>query len=50
MPIDDMLINSSLGHRVISFLDGNDDYNQICMVKKDMSETVFHCPSFIGLF
>jgi hypothetical protein len=50
MPIDDMLINSSLGHRVISFLDGNDNYNQICMVKKDMSETVFHCPSFIGLF
>jgi hypothetical protein len=50
MPIADMLINSSSGHRVISFLDGNDDYNQICMAEKDMSKTVFHCPSFISLF
>ena len=29
MPIGDMLINEALGHRVISFLDGNVGYNQI---------------------
>jgi hypothetical protein len=27
MPIVDMLINNASGHRVISFLDGNDGYN-----------------------
>jgi hypothetical protein len=34
---------------VISFLDDNADYNQIFMVKEDVSKTVFHCPGFIGL-
>jgi hypothetical protein len=50
MPITDMLINNASIHRLIRFLDGNADYNQILMAKEDMSKTVFHCPSFIGLF
>jgi hypothetical protein len=50
MPIDDMLINNALGHRVISFLDGNAGYNKICMAKVDMSKTAFRCPGFISLF
>jgi hypothetical protein len=50
MPITDMLINNASGHRIISFLDGNASYNQIFMVKEDMSKMVFRCPSFIGLF
>jgi hypothetical protein len=50
MPIADMLINNAFGHRVISFLDGNADYNQIFMAKEDMSKTTFCYPSFIGLF
>jgi hypothetical protein len=50
MHIANMLISNASGHRVISFLDGNADYNQIFMVKEDMSKTAFHYPGFIGLF
>jgi hypothetical protein len=50
MPIADMLVNNASGDRVISFLDGNAGYNQIFMVKEDMSKMVFWCPSFISLF
>jgi hypothetical protein len=45
-----MLINNAPGHRVISFLDSNADYNQIFLAEADMSKTAFRCPSFIGLF
>jgi hypothetical protein len=50
MPIADMLINNASGHQLISFLDGNAGYNQIFLVKEDMSKTAFRCPSFISLF
>jgi hypothetical protein len=50
MPIADMLINNASGHRVISFLDDNAEYNQIFMAEEDMSKMIFYCPSFIGLF
>jgi hypothetical protein len=50
MRIVDMLINNASGHRVISFLDGNDGYNQIFMAADDMSKMDFRCPGFIGLF
>jgi hypothetical protein len=50
MPIVDMLINNTSGHRVISFLNGNAGYNQIFMAKEDISKTAFRCPGFIGLF
>jgi hypothetical protein len=45
-----MLINNASGQRVISFLDGNDGYNQIFMAEEDMSKTAFRCPGVIGLF
>jgi hypothetical protein len=48
MPIADLLIDSAAGNKVISFLDGNAGYNQIFMVKEDVSQTVFCCPVFIG--
>jgi hypothetical protein len=41
MPIADMLINNASKHQIISFLDGNAGYNQIFMVKEDMSKTFF---------
>jgi hypothetical protein len=50
MPIADMLINNAFGHQVISFLDGNTCYNQIFMVKEDMSKMAFYYPNFIDLF
>jgi hypothetical protein len=45
-----LLVDSSLGNKVISFLDGNAGYNQIFMAKEDVSKTAFHCPGFVGLF
>jgi hypothetical protein len=50
MPIADFLVNSTSGHRVLSFLDGNASYNQIFMAEEDISKTAFICPGFIGLF
>ena len=50
MTIADMLINDPLGHKVLSFLDGNAGYNQIFMAEEDMYKTTFRCPGFVGLF
>jgi hypothetical protein len=50
IPVADLLIDSTSGNKVISFLDGNAGYNQIFMVKEDVGKTVFHCPGFVGLF
>jgi hypothetical protein len=50
MPIADLLVDSASGNKLISFLDGNADYNQIFMAKEDVSKTTFHYLGFIGLF
>ena len=50
MPIADMLINESSGHRMISFLDDNAGYNQIFMAEEDTSKMAFVCPGFVDLF
>jgi hypothetical protein len=50
MPIADMLINNTFGHRIISFLDGNVGYNQIFMAEDDIFKMAFCCPGFIDLF
>jgi hypothetical protein len=49
-PIADMLINNASENRIISFLDGNVEYNQMFMSEEDMSKTAFICPCFIDLF
>jgi hypothetical protein len=50
MPIPNLLIDSTSGNKVISFLDGNAGYNQIFMAKEDVIKTVFRYPGFVGLF
>jgi hypothetical protein len=50
MPIVDVLINDALGHKDLSFLDGNAGYNQFFTTENDMYKTAFRCPGFIGLF
>jgi hypothetical protein len=50
MPVVDLLVNSTSGNKVISFLDGNAGYNQIFMTKENVSKTVFHGLGFVGLF
>ena len=39
MPIADMLINDASGHRFISLLDGNAEYNQIFIAQEDTFKT-----------
>jgi hypothetical protein len=46
----DLLVESTLGNKVISFLDGNVGYNQIFMAKEDVSKTAFHYLGFVDLF
>jgi hypothetical protein len=50
MLVADLLINSASGNKVISFLGGNVGYNQIFMVKEDVSKTMFRSPGLVGLF
>jgi hypothetical protein len=50
IPVADLLVDSMLGNKVISFMDGNAGYNQIFMVKEDVSRTAFCCPGFVDLF
>ena len=50
MPIADLLVDAALGHKVISFVDGNAGYNQIFMVEEDVPKTAFRCPRPIGLY
>jgi hypothetical protein len=44
MPIADMLVDAAFGHKVISFMDGNAQYNQILMAEEDIPKTAFRCP------
>jgi hypothetical protein len=50
LPVADLLVDSTSGNKVISFLDINAGYNQIFMVKEGVSKTVFRCLTFVGLF
>jgi hypothetical protein len=50
MLVADLLVDAAAGHKVISFMDGNAGYNQICMAIEDISKTAFRCPGHIGLF
>jgi hypothetical protein len=50
MPIADLLIDSASGNKVIIFLVGSVLYNNIFMVKEDVSKTAFRYPGFTGLF
>ncbi|XP_015932972.1 uncharacterized protein LOC107459263 [Arachis duranensis] len=49
MLIVDMLIDSTAGHEMLSFMDGYSGYNQIYIAEKDVSKTAFRCPgNFLG--
>jgi hypothetical protein len=50
MPIADFLVNVASRHRILSFIDGNDGYNQTFMAKEDISKPAFICTRFVGLF
>jgi hypothetical protein len=44
------LINAAVGHKILSFMDGNTGYNQIFMALEDIHKTAFRVPGAVGLF
>lgn len=50
MLIVDLLVDAISGHKVISFMDDNEGYNQIFMAKEDIAKTAFSCTEAIGLY
>jgi hypothetical protein len=50
MPTADVLVDVAVGHKVLSFMDGNAGYNQILMAEEDIPKTAFRCPGHVGLF
>jgi len=50
MPVADLLVDAAVGHRIISFIDGNVGYNQIFMAEEDIPKTAFRCLGHVGLF
>jgi hypothetical protein len=49
MPVADLLVDATAGHKVISFMDGNAGYNWIFMAVEDVAKTAFSCRGHIGL-
>ena len=41
IPHIDLLVDSTVGHSMLSFIDGFSGYNQILMALEDMEKTVF---------
>jgi hypothetical protein len=50
MPIAETLINTAVGNKILSFMDGNANYNQIFMASEDIHKTAFRVPGVVGLF
>ena len=50
MPVANLLVDATVRHRIISFMDGNAGYNQIFMAEEDIPKTAFRCPGHVGLF
>ena len=41
LPYIDLLVDSTIGHSMLSFMDGFSGYNQILMALEDMEKTTF---------
>jgi hypothetical protein len=50
MLVVETLINAAAGHKILSFMDGNDGYNQIFMALENINKTAFRVPGVVGLF
>jgi hypothetical protein len=50
MPVADTLVNTTVGHKFISFMDSNVGYNQIFMAIEDIAKTAFRCPGHVGFY
>ena len=47
LPNTKLMVDATIGHEVLSFMDGSSGYNQICMAPKDEELIVFQTPKGI---
>ncbi|CAN6552467.1 unnamed protein product [Malus baccata var. baccata] len=50
MCMADLSIDAVAKHKVLSFMDGNVEYNQIKMAPEDIHKTAFRCPGHVGAY
>lgn len=50
MLVAEMLVDSAVGRKYLSMLDGYSGYNQIFIVDKDVLKTAFRCPGALGTY
>ncbi|GKV11366.1 hypothetical protein SLEP1_g22629 [Rubroshorea leprosula] len=50
MPIADLLVDGVARHKILSFMDGHNGYNQIFIADADVQKTAFRCPGAVGTF
>ncbi|CAN6706466.1 unnamed protein product [Malus baccata var. baccata] len=50
MPMVDLSIDAVTKHKVLSFMDGNAEYNQIKMAQEDIHKTAFRCLGHVGAY
>ncbi|GKV01604.1 hypothetical protein SLEP1_g14149 [Rubroshorea leprosula] len=50
MPVADLLVDEVARHRILSFMDGHNGYNQIFIAEEDISKTTFRCAGNIGMY
>ena len=47
LPLTEIMVDATVGHEALSFMDGFSSYNQIRMASKDEELTTFHIPKGI---
>ena len=47
LPLTEIMVDATVGHEALSFMDGFSNYNQIRMASKDEELTAFHIPKGI---
>ncbi|KAM2246473.1 hypothetical protein ACFXTI_007288 [Malus domestica] len=50
MPISNLLIDATVHHEILSFMDGHASYNQIFITKVDVHKTGFWCPEALDTY
>ncbi|KAM1720612.1 hypothetical protein ACFX12_022252 [Malus domestica] len=50
MPMADLSIDAVAKHKVLSFMDGNVEYNQIKMAPEDIHKIAFRCPGHVEAY
>ena len=45
--LTEIMVDATIGHEVLSFMDGSSGYNQICMAPRDEEFTAFRTPKRI---